>query len=444
MEIANRFCAFINEYQLFATTDRVLLGVSGGRDSMLMLWLFHMQQIDIEVAHCNFQLRGVESDSEEEFVQAYCSKHAIPYHVRRFDTEKIAAERKISIQMAARELRYSWFEELATTHGCATIAVAQHKHDQVETVLLNLKRGTGLAGLQGILPKRGRIVRPLLFLDANEVSEAVKHYNIPYRDDSSNFSNKYARNKIRLDIVPQFEQIHPQFVDTMIDNIERFRDGYQVLQQLMDERRRQLFHNEGDGRYRVDKAALRNTDIAMLYYLFEPYGFAKPVLRDMLNALDQEPGRIFESPTYRILLDREQLLIQSVTADDVVPTYIYETETRSSWGDRQFTLDLTSSLEIVRDPNIAQLDHALLQFPLQIRSWQEGDYFQPLGMQGSKKLSDYFVQQKINLFDKKNIPIVVNANGDILWIAGYRIDDRYKITENTKKVLTIVCHKRGI
>lgn len=443
MEIADRFRVFIDEQNLFAPSDRVLLGVSGGRDSMLMLWLFQTQKFDVEVAHCNFNLRGDESDGDERFVQAYCAAHNIPFHVRHFDTKQLATDQKISIQMAARELRYQWFDELANVRNCSFIAIAHHKNDHVETVLLNMTRGTGLAGLQGIQPKRQRIIRPLLFLDAQEVAATVQQYRIPYRDDSSNFSNKYARNKIRLDILPQFEQLSPDFVDIMVDNIERFRDAYQVLQQLVMERRAQMLQADGHGRWYMEKDLLRNTDLPLLYYLFEPYGFSKSILQDVLTVIDHEPGRTFESSTHQILLDRKTLILQEIAPRAIAPTYISEEDVRAAWSDYQFKLDTQESTAILRDPYTAQLDYALLKFPLQIRSWQMGDYFQPLGMRGRKKMSDFFVQQKINVFDKKNTPIVVNGNGDILWVAGHRIDDRYKITENTQKVLTLVCQKQG-
>src|SRR5690606_24484137 len=322
-------------------------------------------------------------------------------------------------------------------------AIAHHKNDHVETVLLNMTRGTGLAGLQGIQPKRQRIIRPLLFLDAQEVAAAVQQYRIPYRDDSSNFSNKYARNKIRLDILPQFEQLSPDFVDIMVDNIERFRDAYQVLQQLVMEHRAQMLQADGHGRWYMEKDLLRNTDLPLLYYLFEPYGFSKSILQDVLTVIDHEPGRTFESSTHQILLDRKTLILQEIAPRAIAPTYISEEDVSAAWGDCEFKVNTQESTAILRDPYTAQLDYALLKFPLQIRSWQMGDYFQPLGMRGRKKLSDFFVQQKINVFDKKNTPIIVNGNGDILWVAGHRIDDRYKITENTQKVLTLVCQKQG-
>lgn len=444
MEIVARFCAFIEEKDILNHNDRVLIAVSGGRDSMLMLWLFHASDIDIEVAHCNFSLRGSESDADEQLVRDYCATLGVPLHVKKFDTETYSNENKISIQMAARELRYKWFEELATEVDCDAIAIAQHKNDHVETVLLNLVRGTGLVGLQGILPKRGRIIRPLLFLDSKEITTAVEQLGIPYRDDASNFSTKYARNKIRLDIVPKFEELHPEFIETMDDNITRFQDANRVLRGFVAELRKELFIPKTTDEWMIDKASLLDKDLALLYFLFEPFGFSKVVLSDFTNALEKESGRLFESSTHQLLLDRTHVLLQKIHTVAHYPLLVTEDSTEVSWQDNTFQLTVSDDLRIIQDNQVAKFDRAKLIYPLQVRSWQEGDYFHPLGMRGKKKLSDFFIDRKISLFDKKNVPIWLNGNGDILWVSGYQIDDRYKITENTQKVLTLVCRKQGV
>ncbi|HMR20109.1 MAG TPA: tRNA lysidine(34) synthetase TilS [Sphingobacterium sp.] len=441
MEIVARFCAFIEEKKLLHKDDRVLLAISGGRDSMLMLWLFHSSGIYIEVAHCNFSLRGSESDADEQLVRDYCITLGVPLHVKRFDTEAFANENKISIQMAARELRYKWFEELAMEVDCDVIAIAQHKNDHVETVLLNLVRGTGLVGLQGILPKRGRIIRPLLFLDSKEITTAVQQLGMAYRDDASNFSTKYARNKIRLDIIPQFEEIHPRFIDMMEENIARFQDANAVLQLLVTDLRGKLFIPNGPDRWAIDKSNLLDKDLALLYYLFEPFGFTTAVLKDLKNALGKESGRLFESSTHQLLLDRETIFLQPTPPATEQSLRVDDGCTEAYWQHATFQLLVSDDTTIVRDASIAKLDRDKLIFPLRVRNWREGDYFHPLGMKGKKKLSDFFIDKKISLFDKKNIPIWLNGNGDILWVGGHQIDDRYKITENTQKVLTLVYHK---
>ncbi|NGF56851.1 tRNA lysidine(34) synthetase TilS [Parapedobacter sp. SGR-10] len=440
MELLKRFKAFCEKNHLWKTGDRILLAVSGGKDSMLMLRLFHDLKIDIEVVHCNFGLRGEESDKDELLVREYCGNLGIPHHVQRFDTEDYATTHKLSIQMAARELRYAWFERLAGERNCTAIAVAQHKNDHVETVLLNLVRGTGLQGLRGILPKRGNIIRPLLFLESKEIEQAVAQWDIPYRDDASNFSTKYARNKIRLDIIPQFEQLNADFIPIMNENISRFQETYAVLQNFVHTLRQQLFVVQKQNQWTIHKADIQDKDTGLLFLLFEPFGFSKSVLEDLKDALDSEPGRIFESPSHGLLLDRDQLILQE-KSNEIDELTIHEGQQKIHWAAHSFELSVSEDRTIVKDRSTAKLDITKLVFPLTVRAWREGDYFQPLGMQGKKKLSDFFIDRKINLFEKKRIPIWVNGNGDILWISGFQIDERYKITENTQKVLTLVRHK---
>ncbi|NGM60458.1 tRNA lysidine(34) synthetase TilS [Sphingobacterium sp. SGG-5] len=438
MELLERFRDFIVANRLLQKGDRVLLAVSGGRDSMLMLWLFQAVGWAIEVAHCNFGLRGEASDGDEELVRGYCASLGVPLHVKHFDTEGYAAMHKMSIQMAARELRYRWFAELAAELNCAKIAVAQHKNDHVETVLFNLSRGTGLQGLRGILPERDNIIRPLLFLDSREITAAVAQLEVPYRDDASNFSTKYSRNKIRLDIIPQFEQLNPDFIQVMADNIARFQESYGVLRDFVTARRGELLVERGPQEWTVDKKALQDMDIGLLFLLFEPFGFSKGVLEDLRTAWDKEPGRVFEAPSYVLLLDREMLILRA-KGEAAERAVVHAGQAEVSWGRQLFGLSVSEDVRLLRDSQQAQLDAEKLVFPLEVRTWQEGDYFQPLGMKGKKKISDFFVGRKINVFEKQHIPIWVNGNGDILWVGGYQIDDRYKITENTQKVLTLVC-----
>ncbi len=441
MKLLQRFKAFCEKNHLLKKGEHVLLAVSGGKDSMLMLQLFYDLGIDMEVAHCNFQLRGEESDKDEQLVRKYCAGLSIPCHVQRFDTKSYAATHKLSIQMAARELRYTWFNQLAHERNCSAIAIAQHKNDHVETVLLNLARGTGLQGLRGILPKRGNVIRPLLFLDSREIAQAVAQLDIPYRDDASNFSVKYARNKIRLDIVPQFEQLNPDFIPIMDENISRFQETYEILQHFVHDLRQQLFLEQKPHQWTIRKIDIQDKHIGLLFLLFEPFGFSKSVLKDLVASLDNGPGKVFESTSYALLLDRDILILQDKTKKLGEKT-VHEDQKKINWEDYTFYLSISKDLNIIKDASVAKLDGTKLVFPLTVRTWQEGDYFQPLGMKGKKKISDFFIGKKINLFEKKSIPIWVNGNGDIIWISGLQIDERYKITENTQKVLTLVCHKQ--
>lgn len=439
MDVDVRFRVYVEDYKLFTKTDKVLVAVSGGRDSMLLLTLLYRYGVRVELAHCNFQLRNEESDGDEELVLNYAAQLGVKTYVHRFDTTSYAESHKISIQMAARELRYDWFEKVRKESGCKYIAIAQHKNDHVETVLLNLSRGTGLLGMQGILPKRGKILRPLLFLTSAEVLEAVNTLGIPYRDDSSNFSNKYARNKIRLDIIPQFEQLSSEFVDIMNDNILRFQESQRVLQYFVDQKREELLVKIGPDDWEIAKESIRGQDLALLYFLFEPFGFSKNVLTDLIQSLEKESGRVFESDSHRLLVDRTKLKLRHKHYEEEV-AQLNEGQEILVWRNYSFTVCTSPDFSIDRNVAIAQLDYDKLVFPLIVRSWQEGDYFQPLGMEGKKKVSDFLIQKKINLFDKREVPIWFNGNGELIWIANYQIDNRYKITENTQKVLKLVCN----
>jgi len=445
MNVLERFKKYVRQNNLFNPKERVLLAVSGGKDSMLMATLFVEAGFDVIIAHCNFSLRGQESDKDEELVSNFAKQHQIRFLSKRFDTIDYADRHKVSIQMAARDLRYHWFEELRSEQQCQYVAIAQHQNDHIETVLLNIVRGTGIAGLQGIQVKRDTIIRPLLFLDAQDVASAVSALNISYRDDQSNFSTKYARNKIRLEIVPLMEQINPEFVKGLCQSIEHFRDSFALLNQFVDPIRAVLFKNEElKEEIVIEKVEMAPylKNIPLLYALFEPYHFQKNVLMDMVNTWSNGNGRIFESKSHRMLMDRETLILSprfSICQNEDVETFITEHDTAVYWKGIHFKIGNTTPSTISFNRNVAYLDWDTLTFPLEIRSWREGDYFYPIGMVGKKKISDYFIQQKINRFDKVRVPILVDGSGKIVWVAKYRLDNRFKITDNTKKVFTLVC-----
>lgn len=422
--------------------DKVLLAVSGGKDSMLMAWLFIQARFNVEIAHCNFNLRGEESDGDEDLVRSFAQENNIPFHVVHFDTVQYADQHKISIQMAARELRYRWFEELRQSRACDSIAIAQHKNDHVETVLFNLSRGTGLKGLLGIQQQRAQIIRPILFLASPEIAEIVAANAIPYRDDSSNFLNKYARNKIRLDIIPEFEKLNPDFVQIMDENIDRFQESVDVLDDFVTDLRNQLFVTVGLDTWQIEKSKIVAKKIGLLYLLFEPFLFSKPVLESLISSLDKESGRIFESEEYVLLVDREFLILKR-KMDKESELFIESLEENQyQWRNYIFDFRISDDLKIEMDAHIAKLDIDQVIFPLSLRSWHEGDVFQPLGMKGKKKLSDLFIQRKVNVLDKPEVPILINGNGDIMWVVGFQLDDRYKITQKTKKVLKLVFRKK--
>lgn len=444
MSVQERFIQYLSEEGLCQPGGRILLAVSGGKDSVLMVHLFSGVGQPIGIAHCNFQLRGAESDADEALVNRLAQQLDAPFYHAAFDTEAHAQMYGISIQMAARDLRYNWLETIRASRGYDCIAVAQHQNDHLETLMLNLIRGTGLRGLRGIQPKRGRIIRPLLFLTASEVAAEVARQGLEYRDDTSNFSSKYARNKIRLEIIPKLKELNPALEQTMAANMTHFTDAHVVLQHYVAELRDRLFvpkRMEKEEEWHIAKTELAalQPQRFLLYELFGPYGFTEPVLSDLAKALPGIPGKQFFSPSYTLYLDRQTVVMRrKEELTDEVAT-IWKVGESVCWGGFCFQSERTTDKTIRTEADVAQFDADLIVFPLQIRSWRIADVFRPLGMNGRKKISDFFVSLKIPLYCKHRVPVVVNGNGDIIWVVPYRMDNRYKITGKTKKVFTLAC-----
>ncbi|MGO3307224.1 MAG: tRNA lysidine(34) synthetase TilS [Sphingobacterium sp.] len=440
MHMIDRFQEYLQNPLSVRFQDKVLLAVSGGRDSMLMAYLFLESGYNCVILHCNFHLRGAESDLDEQLVVAFAAGRGVPCVVEHFDTQQYAEKNQVSIQMAARDLRYSWFEQKRIALEADCIAVGQHQNDHIETAFLNLSRGTGITGLQGILPRRGHIIRPLLFAGSQEITEEVNRLAIPYRDDQSNFSTKYVRNKLRLDILPKFKELTSEFDKIMVENMDRFRQTAELLDFFVKPIRDKLFQQEGEMLV-INKKAISEyiENVPLLYELFREYGFTVEVLSDLQANFNSTAGKVFQSASFEMLLDRQTLCLRPreiTRIQDAVTNLQLDMESVSFQGG-SFSMHTSTDLHIYKDVTKAQVDFDLLIFPLHLRLWQRGDVFYPLGMAGKKKVSDFFIQQKVNLFQKKRVPILVNGIGDLIWIANYRLDNRYRVTENTKKVYII-------
>ncbi|MEJ7778631.1 MAG: tRNA lysidine(34) synthetase TilS [Daejeonella sp.] len=433
-----RLSAFIKQHALFVPGERILLAVSGGRDSVLMAHLFKNEGFNFGIAHCNFNMRGEESKQDERFTAKLAKELDVPYYTKGFDTKGYSLEHHISIQMAARDLRYQWLEQIRSEEGFNYVAVAHHQNDVIETMLLNLTRGTGIAGMHGILPNSGKLIRPLLAFTRDEIDELVHNLAIAYRDDSSNESTKYARNKIRLDVIPALKAINPSLEQTFEANRKRFAELEILLNIHVEERRKVLFKKLNEEEFEIDLPGLKGLHPidTLLYELFKPYGFTDAVLHDLSSSWDGHSGKTFSSLFYDLNLDRNRLILIRKKINFDCDILIKENRSLLNWNDKKFRSDVISlaDLHLRKDAAVAQLDIDLLTFPLILRKWKPGDHFYPLGLKGKQKLSDLFIQQKVPLNRKNDIGVLENGNGDILWVCGLRIDDRYKITAGTKKV----------
>ncbi len=437
-----KFTDFIEQNNLFGRDSLVLAAVSGGMDSMLMVHLLKSSGYQFGIAHCNFQLRGDEANADQEFCKKLAHQNDVSFHTINFDTLQYAADKKISIQMAARELRYQWFSQIKQQYNYAAIALAHHQNDAIETILLNLVRGTGIAGLHGILPKNGALVRPLLFLNRNEIQDIIAANKIAYVEDSSNASVKYARNKLRHEVIPKLKELNPALEKTFEHNLQRFRELDVLLELRIAELKTELLMPvNNDIHIGLDAIKKLNPQRLLLFKLLSEYGFNESTVDDLIASLNKQPGKVFESPGYVFTLDRDKLIL---TNKGPAPgaVRITDTDHTINYGTYKLTLLHDDTPLIIKDnPMATSVDAELLIYPLTMRAWQQGDNFKPLGMKTRKKLSDFFISEKVPLPGKGEVPLLVNGNDEIIWIGGYRLDERYKVTKNTKKVTIFELYK---
>lgn len=438
-----RFLDFIEQNKLFTSSQKILVAVSGGIDSVLMAHLFKAAGFQFAIAHCNFMLRGADADADQEFCRQLANQLTVKFHTTNFDTQKYAVDHKVSIQMAAREMRYQWFAQLSRSDSYDAIAIAQHQNDTIETILLNLTRGTGIAGLHGILPKNGQLIRPLLFLTRDEIETIVTAEGLTYVEDASNASTKYARNKIRHMVIPVLKELNPKLEATFENNLRNFRDLEVLLNDRLDILKKELLvHRNDEVHIAIDEIAKLSPQRLLTFKLLHDYGFAVNVVDDLLAALSKHPGRVFESPTFTLVIDRGNLIIspKKVATDAEVLIDISAADATYN-GYKLSILHDDSALIIKDNPLAVSVDADLLHYPLKLRPWKNGDTFYPLGMHTRQKISDFFTHNKVPLHQKSQIPILINGNGDIVWVGGYRLSDRYKVKENTKKVTIFELYK---
>ena len=438
-----RFREYIKEHQLATADNRILLTVSGGVDSMVMMHLFVEAGFNVGVAHCNFQLRGTESEEDEVLVAEQAAALGVPCYNRRFDTKGEMAATGESVQIAARRLRYGWFAELCTDEGYDTIAVAHHADDSIETFFINLLRGTGLKGLTGISLTNGRIIRPLLFATRHEINDYAKAHKIPFREDSSNRSTKYLRNKIRLGIVPRLREIVPSFTPTMGSNIDRLTDAQHFINHAIGKIEAEAVEHFG-GEDIINPAKIdRGFPLNFVIYelMSQNYGFKGDVVDSLCDALRAgATGKRFYSRDWVAYIDRGRIVISRIGVDDECEVPFDLGKSKVYCGNSVLYIERTNIDHIdslFQPDNIALLDADTLTEPLTLRKWREGDRFVPLGMSGEKKVSDYLINAKVSMAEKSR-QFVLCAGEQIVWLVGHRIDERYKITSATENVVKIV------
>lgn len=413
---------------------KLLLAVSGGVDSMVLLDLFYKLRFDICVAHCNFQLRGKESDGDEMLVRETCQDSYIPYFIESFDTLEFAKENKLSIQQAARKLRYDWFQGLLSENKLDYLVTAHHLDDNVETFLINFTRGTGLEGLTGIPAQNGNIIRPLLPFSRFEIENYAKVNNIQWREDSSNASDKYFRNKLRHDIVPTLKELNTGFLDSFQNTINHL----QQAESLVDDASNLVYEKvvtvkENQVEIHLNLLLQFKNYKAYLYQWLKNYGFT--AWNDIYDLVEAQSGKQVFSETHILLKDREKLILSERKSTEKSAVFLIES--LDSKVNIPLKLEFRKVVNIFEThSNCIFVDENKLKFPLTIRKWQEGDYFYPSGMNGKKKLSKYFKDEKYSLLDKENQWLLCSED-QIVWVIGKRADNRYIATKTTQQIIKI-------
>ena len=436
------FEKYVERHELFSHEDKILLTVSGGVDSMVMLSIFVRLDYNVEVAHCNFGLRGKESDEDTEMVLCECEKLGIVCHTKNFDTLGEMARTGDSMEMTARRLRYEWFYELCQTEGCTVIAVAHHANDSIETFFINLLRGTGLRGLTGINRQYGRVVRPLLYATRKDILEYAVQNHIPYREDSSNRSTKYLRNKIRLGLLPLLQEINPKFTALMRGNLYRLNDAQRFIDAAIDNIREVALHSE-NGIDTIEVGAIDSIyprDFVIYELLNSSYGFKGDVVEELNKALKRGvTDRRFYSRDYVAYLDRGNILVARIEEEDDCEVIVERDEMRSYCGNSVLYYehtDIDNVNEYRLPSDVALIDESKLQYPLRLRRWREGDTFIPFGMAGRKKVGDYLTDQKVPIVERKRQFVLVSGE-DIVWVVGRRTDERFRVGTNTENILKV-------
>jgi tRNA(Ile)-lysidine synthase len=436
MDLLNKFIKNYKSQHLFDPKNKLLVAVSGGVDSVALCRFCHLSGLEFAIAHCNFQLRGEDSERDERFVESLANQLQVFFFAVRFNTKKYAQENKVSTQVAARELRYNWFEQIRKENKYDYILTAHHADDNVETVLMSFFRGTGIRGLTGIKSKNGKIRRPLLFARRSELENFIEENEFSFVQDESNLHDDYTRNYFRNTVLPMIGKIFPEASENILSNIERMKEVSLLYRQAIEQHRKKMMAPKGNEWF-VPVLLLQKSDAVatILFEMVREYGFTSGQVSDIINLLDSESGKYIVSSTHRILKNRKHLIISPLKESENTSVIM------EGFGEYVFAngtvffkelADVPS--QISTDDAVAMLDAKSIVFPLILRPWKTGDYFYPLGMPKKKKVSRFLIDKKLSLIEKEKV-WVVEMNKKLIWIAGYRIDDRFKITSRTKKVI---------
>ena len=436
-----QFREYIESNHLIAKGDRVLIALSGGVDSMVLAELLRRCGYNIAFAHCNFRLRGAESDGDEQFVREYAQRVGVKLFVKQFDTHQYVADNKVSVEMAARELRYAWFNDLinanqslnssgASNNGYGwqnlrfdKLALAHHADDQIETFFINLLRGSGIKGLKAMQPCNGMYIRPLLWASREQIKKFAIENGIQWREDSTNQDTVFLRNKIRHNLMPVYDGIKSDAREKILQSVECLASENQLYRELLKDKLSAIETVDGV-LHSVEK---RHFGLQLLFEWIRDFGFSYFQCESIYASLDGEPGREFYSNEYQLVVEKETVELFPIDIEKLAGKELSFSE---------FEISPSFKLQ-TSNPDVAQLDFDKLKLPLKMRSWQQGDRFRPLGMRGSKLVSDFFNDLNFTAYRKKTAQILTDADDNIVWIVGYRIDDRYKITEKTKTIYQI-------
>ena len=437
MDLLTRFLKHIHRQHLFTKNDRLLLAVSGGIDSVVLGQLCKLAGFDFGVAHCNFQLRGDASNTDEDFVKALAENWSAPFYSIRFNTNEFAAANRLSVQEAARELRYEWFTEIKKREGFDYILTAHHANDNIETLVMNFFRGTGMNGLTGIKEKNDALLRPLLFAKRTELEQFLKEQSLSFVQDASNLKDDYTRNFIRNRLLPQLAAIYPEVEQNLIHNVHRFREINILYQQSVAQYRKKLVTEKGTEQHIPVLLLLKTAaPLTVLFEIIKDYGFSAGQLPDVFALTGSDPGRFVASATHRVIRDRRHLIIAPLAPLERSRVLIEQPGTCFfDEGTLSFRLGENAGA-IPAITTTVWLDARHIRFPITLRPWKTGDYFYPLGMAKKKKVARFLIDQKLTTTQKEKV-WVLEMEQRIIWIVGHRIDHRFRVTDTTQQILEI-------